>query len=53
MSCSITRFYYNTRCDSPNGCANNVSFEDIDTDEANGHEELLQLKEIDYTRIDL
>jgi hypothetical protein len=53
MSCSITRFYYNTRCDNPSGCINDISFEDIDTDEANGHEELLQRKKIDYTRIDL
>jgi hypothetical protein len=53
MSCSITRFYYNTHCDNQSGCTNAVSFEDIDTDEANSHEEALQQKEIDYTRIDL
>jgi hypothetical protein len=53
MSCSITRFYYNTRCDNQSGCTNNVSFEDIDTNEANSYEEALQQKEIDYTRIDL
>jgi hypothetical protein len=30
-----------------------VLFEDVDTNEANRHEESLQQKEIDYTRIDL
>jgi hypothetical protein len=53
MSCYITRFYYNTYCDIQSGRTNRVSFEDVDTNEANRHEELLQQKKIDYTRIDL
>jgi len=53
MSCHITRFYYNTYFDIQSGRTNKVSFEDVDTNEANKHEELLQQKEIDYTRIDL
>jgi hypothetical protein len=53
MSCYITRFYYNTYCDIQNGHTNKVSFEDVETNEANRHEESLQQKEIDYTRIDL
>jgi hypothetical protein len=53
MSCHITRFYYNTSCDIQSECPKGISFEDINTDEANSHEESLQQKEIDYTRIDL
>lgn len=52
MSINLTRFYYDVDGDCRTGCFNGKVFEDIETIEADAHEKELQLKDIEYIRVD-
>lgn len=52
MSINLTRFYYDLDEDCRTGCLSNLSYEDVETIEADAFEKSLQEKMIPYTRVD-
>ena len=53
MSSNLTRFYFDFDDERRTGCFNNLSFEDVETIEADEYEYRLKSDDIPYTRIDL
>lgn len=53
MSINLTRFYYDVDEDCRTGCFNGRVYEDIETLDADQHEEQLKLDDIIYIRVDL
>jgi len=53
MSSNLTRFYFDFDDEQRTGCFNNLSFEDIETIEADEYEDRLKSDDIQYTRVDL
>jgi hypothetical protein len=53
MSSNLTRFYFDFDDEQRTGCFNNLSFEDVETIEADEYEDRLKSDDIPYTRIDL
>jgi hypothetical protein len=53
MVANLTRFYYDFDEDCRTGCFVNLSFEDIETTEADLFEAKLRERGVNYTRIDL
>ena len=53
MSSNLTRFYFDFDDERRTGCFSNLSFEDVETIEADAYEDQLRSDDIPYTRIDL